>query len=187
MVRLAKQPTPGLVLLLLVPAFLILSYFALARSTGARVHTPEPASKHGKPEPNADLDHDGFPDLVEAQNFQRPREFSPLVARDRKSGAPPDAGRPDSGGRRAFAVVGNLNLDYADRAWSNWYSAREFRDRRTLFFLDRFDGDATFQYAIRVQIPGEFVVAPARAELMYQPATHANTATNRFSFIDRKH
>ncbi|HEY4423300.1 MAG TPA: penicillin-binding transpeptidase domain-containing protein [Pyrinomonadaceae bacterium] len=50
MFGLAKKPTPGLVLLLLIPAFLILSYFSLARSTNA----PEPELK-------TELDHDGLP------------------------------------------------------------------------------------------------------------------------------
>lgn len=89
-------------------------------------------------------------------------------------------------GAEQLESVGNLNLDYADRSWTDWYSAREFRGRRTVFFMDYFDGDATLRYAMRVQIPGEFVVAPARAELMYQPATNANSATQHFSFFDRE-
>lgn len=92
---------------------------------------------------------------------------------------------PIPSGAEQVEAVGNLNLDYADNTWTDWYSSREFHDRKTVFFLDNFDGDATFQYAMRVQIPGEFVVAAARAELMYQPATNANTATQRFSFSDR--
>ncbi len=54
MFGLAKNPTPGLVLLLLIPAFLILSYFSLARSTNA----PEQVTPT-EPELNAGLDHDG--------------------------------------------------------------------------------------------------------------------------------
>jgi uncharacterized protein YfaS (alpha-2-macroglobulin family) len=92
---------------------------------------------------------------------------------------------PIPSGAEQIEAVGNLNLSYVDKYWTDWYSSREFRDRRTVFFLDRFDGDATFQYAMRVQIPGEFVVAPARVELMYQPATHANTSSQRFAFIER--
>jgi alpha-2-macroglobulin len=92
---------------------------------------------------------------------------------------------PIPSGAEQLASVGNLRLDSSQPGWSWVYSSREFRDRRTVFFLDRFDGDATFQYAMRVQIPGEFVVAPARAELMYQPETHANAASHRFAFIDR--
>lgn len=52
MFGLAKKPTPGLVLLLLIPAFLILSYFSLARSTSSPEHITQP-----EPELIADLDH----------------------------------------------------------------------------------------------------------------------------------
>lgn len=83
--------------------------------------------------------------------------------------------------------VGNLNLDYTSGYnWSDWYSSREFRDNRTVFFLDYFDGDATLQYAMRVQVPGQFRVAPARAELMYQPTTQSNTASAKMAFLERK-
>lgn len=92
---------------------------------------------------------------------------------------------PIPSGAEQLESVGNLNLDHEDLNWSDWYSAREFRDRRTVFFMDRFDGDSTLRYAMRVQIPGEFVVAPARAELMYRPAVNANSSTQHFSFLDR--
>jgi uncharacterized protein YfaS (alpha-2-macroglobulin family) len=92
---------------------------------------------------------------------------------------------PIPAGAEQLQSVGNLNLDSRQTGWSDWYSAREFRDQRTVFFIDHFDGDVTFQYAMRVQIPGEFVVAPTRVEFMYQPERNANTASHRFSFIDR--
>jgi alpha-2-macroglobulin len=92
---------------------------------------------------------------------------------------------PIPSGAEQLEAVGNMDFS-AQQDWSDWYSSREFRDRRTVFFLDHFDGEVTFQYAIRVQIPGEFVVAPARVELMYQPEMNANTASHRFSFIDRR-
>ena len=92
---------------------------------------------------------------------------------------------PIPAGAEQLEYVGNLNLNYMDTTWSDWYSSREFRDRRTVFFFDRFDGDVKVQYAMRVQVPGEFVVAPARAELMYEPSIIANTATGRFVFVDR--
>ena len=82
--------------------------------------------------------------------------------------------------------VGNLNLDYSSGDWSDWYSSREFRDNRTVFFLDYFDGGITLQYAIRVQVPGQFRVAPARAELMYSPTTQSNTASGKLAFLERK-
>lgn len=92
---------------------------------------------------------------------------------------------PIPAGAEQLESVGNLNLDYTDSGWTDWYSSREFRDRRTVYFLDSFDGDVTFQYAIRVQVPGDFVVAPARVELMYRPEVYANTASGRSSFKDR--
>ena len=92
---------------------------------------------------------------------------------------------PIPAGAEQLESVGNLNLDYNERDWCDWYSSREFRDRRTVFFLDSFDGDHTLQYAIRVQVPGDFVVAPSRAELMYRPEIFANTASGKFSFRDR--
>ena len=94
---------------------------------------------------------------------------------------------PIPAGAEQVESVGNLNLDYTSgQSWTDWYSSREFRDNRTVFFLDYFDGDATLQYAMRVQVPGQFRVAPARAELMYRPATQSNTASGKMSFRDKK-
>jgi uncharacterized protein YfaS (alpha-2-macroglobulin family) len=94
---------------------------------------------------------------------------------------------PIPAGAEQVESVGNLNLDYTTGMdWSDWYSSREFRDNRTVYFLDYFDGDATLQYAMRVQVPGQFRVAPARAELMYRPTTQSNTASGRMSFLERK-
>lgn len=92
---------------------------------------------------------------------------------------------PIPSGTEQIEAVGNLNLSYGEGNWTDWYSSREFRDRRTVFFLNLFDGDATLQYAMRVQIPGQFVVPPARVELMYQPKIHANTGSQRFAFAER--
>ncbi|HEU4711177.1 MAG TPA: MG2 domain-containing protein [Pyrinomonadaceae bacterium] len=136
---------------------------------------------------------------VKEENYQLKWSVSPLtgeinsgdliVVKLRLTGKP---GRhlmledPIPAGAEQLVSVGNLNLDYNEHDWSDWYSSREFRDRRTVFFLDSFDGDTTFQYAMRIQVPGDFVVAPARAELMYRPEINANTANAKFSFLDRK-
>ncbi|MEP6818328.1 MAG: MG2 domain-containing protein [bacterium] len=94
---------------------------------------------------------------------------------------------PIPAGSEQVESVGNLNLDYTSgHDWSDWYSSREFRDNRTVFFLDYFDGNATFQYAMRVQVPGQFRVAPARAELMYHASTQSNTASGKLTFLERK-
>ena len=94
---------------------------------------------------------------------------------------------PIPAGAEQVESVGNLNLDYSSGyEWSDWYSSREFRDNRTVFFMDYFDGSSTFQYAMRVQVPGQFRIAPARAELMYRPAVQSNTTSGRLSFSERK-
>ncbi len=81
--------------------------------------------------------------------------------------------------------VSSLNLDYTTNSWSDWYSSREFRDEKTVFFINQFDGDMTFQYAMRVQIPGEFHINPARVELMYNPSVQSNTASARMLIKDK--
>ncbi|MDQ1729084.1 MAG: alpha-2-macroglobulin [Pyrinomonadaceae bacterium] len=93
---------------------------------------------------------------------------------------------PIPAGAEQVENVGDLNLDYTSgRDWTDWYSSREYRDNRTVFFLDYFDGAITLQYALRVQVPGDFRVAPARAELMYSPATQSNTASGKLTFRER--
>ncbi|HWN09216.1 MAG TPA: MG2 domain-containing protein [Pyrinomonadaceae bacterium] len=94
---------------------------------------------------------------------------------------------PIPAGAEQVESVGSLNLDHSSGYnWSDWYSSREFRDNRTVFFLDYFDGEITLQYAMRVQVPGDFRVAPARAELMYRPTTQSNTASGKMAFLERK-
>lgn len=93
---------------------------------------------------------------------------------------------PIPAGCTQVARIDNWVSDYSMRNWTDWYSAREFRDERTVFFLNWFDGDAVFQYAMRVEVPGTFRVAPARAELMYQPTIQSNTGNLRLTILDKK-
>jgi hypothetical protein len=93
---------------------------------------------------------------------------------------------PIPAGCEQIERVSGIDLDYNTGNWSDWYSSREFRDQRTAFFLDYFDGDATLQYGLRVQVPGDFKVLPARTELMYQPAVQANTASGTMRLLDKK-
>ena len=81
--------------------------------------------------------------------------------------------------------VSGISLRHTEEGWSDWYSAREFRDNRVVLFVNHFDGSAMFQYAMRVQVPGQFRAAPARAELMYQPDTRANSATAALNILDK--
>jgi uncharacterized protein YfaS (alpha-2-macroglobulin family) len=93
---------------------------------------------------------------------------------------------PIPAGAEQVAQVSGVYLNYSTGQWTDWYSNREFRDNRTVIFQNYFDGDATFQYAMRVEVPGEFRVAPARAELMYQPTVQANTSNDRLRILDKK-
>ena len=93
---------------------------------------------------------------------------------------------PIPAGAEQVATVSGLYLNYSIGGWTDWYSNREFRDNRTVIFKNYFDGKATFQYAMRVEVPGEFKVAPARAELMYQPTVQANTGSDRLRILDKK-
>ena len=63
---------------------------------------------------------------------------------------------PIPAGAEQVAQVSGIYLNYSLGQWSDWYSNREFRDNRTAIFMNYFDGDATLQYAMRVEVPGEF-------------------------------
>ncbi|MEJ7617027.1 MAG: hypothetical protein WKF30_08720 [Pyrinomonadaceae bacterium] len=93
---------------------------------------------------------------------------------------------PIPAGCEQIEGTSGLNLDYTDGRWTDWYSAREFRDQKSVIFATYFDGDANYRYALRVQIPGDFRVAPARAELMYQPTVQSNTGNARLDILDKK-
>ncbi len=93
---------------------------------------------------------------------------------------------PIPAGCEQIEQVSGISFDYSTKDWSDWYSAREFRDQRTAFFLNYFDGDATLRYALRVQEPGDFRIAPARIELMYTPTVQANTASGSLKILDRQ-
>jgi hypothetical protein len=83
-------------------------------------------------------------------------------------------------------IASGIDLGSATKDWTSWYSNREFRDNRTVIFAQWFRGDDTFQYAMRVQQPGQFMVAPARAELMYEPTVQSNSASTKLTILDKK-
>ncbi|HYG11385.1 MAG TPA: alpha-2-macroglobulin family protein, partial [Pyrinomonadaceae bacterium] len=93
---------------------------------------------------------------------------------------------PIPAGAEQVENISGLDLNYSEQGWSDWYSAREFRDQRTAFFLNFFSGKAIFQYAMRVQEPGDFRIAPARVELMYHPTVQSNTASGKLTILDRQ-
>ena len=91
---------------------------------------------------------------------------------------------PIPAGCEQVEQVSGINLNHTEKDWSDWYSSREFRDNRAVLFLNYFNGKAMFQYAMRVQVPGQFRVAPARVELMYQPDVRANAAGAALTILD---
>ena len=92
---------------------------------------------------------------------------------------------PIPAGCEPVEEVSGINLHHTESGWSDWYSAREFRDQRVALFLNYFDGSAQFQYAMRVQVPGQFRIAPARVEQMYQPDVRAHSASGTMAILDR--
>jgi len=93
---------------------------------------------------------------------------------------------PIPAGCEQIEQVSGINLNYSEGRWSDWYSEREFRDQKTALFVDYFMGNSTFQYALRVLVPGEFRAAPARAQLMYQPTVQASTPLTNLKVWDKK-
>jgi uncharacterized protein YfaS (alpha-2-macroglobulin family) len=93
---------------------------------------------------------------------------------------------PIPAGCEQIENVSGIDLNYSSTGWSDWYSSREFRDNRTVLFVNYFDGKATYQYAMRVQVPGQFRIAPARVEQMYQPTVQSNTNNGRMTILDSK-
>jgi uncharacterized protein YfaS (alpha-2-macroglobulin family) len=81
--------------------------------------------------------------------------------------------------------VSGVDLTWRANSFSSWYSAREFRDERTALFVNWLDKQGVYQYAMRVQVPGTFRVAPARVEEMYQPSVFANTASATLQILDK--
>jgi len=92
---------------------------------------------------------------------------------------------PIPAGCEQVQSVSGIDLDHTEKDWTDWYSAREFRDNRAVLFLNYFDGSAQFQYAMRVQVPGQFRVAPARVERMYEPDVRANSASAGLTILDK--
>jgi uncharacterized protein YfaS (alpha-2-macroglobulin family) len=92
---------------------------------------------------------------------------------------------PIPAGCEQVQSVSGIELDHTETGWSDWYSAREFRDNRAVFFRTYLDGKAQFQYAMRVQVPGQFRVAPSHVERMYEPDVRANSASAALTILDR--
>ncbi len=59
--------------------------------------------------------------------------------------------------------------------WYEWYTRREFRDDRAVFFVSDFSGRQEVFYLVKVVNPGTFHVSPARVAPMYQHGVQATS------------
>lgn len=60
--------------------------------------------------------------------------------------------------------------------WRWWYADKEVRDNRVTFFATYLGkGEYEFSYIMRAQIPGDYVVNPAKGMLMYYPEVNGNS------------
>lgn len=60
--------------------------------------------------------------------------------------------------------------------WRWWYADKEVRDNRVTFFATYLGkGEYEFSYIMRAQIPGDYVVNPAKGMLMYYPDVNGNS------------
>ena len=77
-------------------------------------------------------------------------------------------------------VEDKSDLDNKHRRWWSYYSNREARDEKMVFFSQLVrDGEHTFVYTLRAETPGDFQAMPARATLMYEPEVSGNSASDR--------
>jgi uncharacterized protein YfaS (alpha-2-macroglobulin family) len=66
--------------------------------------------------------------------------------------------------------------DGARDGWRWWYSSRERRDEKLAFFASKLEeGDHSFSYILRAQIPGTYSVMPSVGMLNYFPDIHGNS------------
>lgn len=106
-----------------------------------------------------------------------------LSRRHRKSvdETPLSASPPAAEAQPSFSLSTNRTYGTSERArvWISYQGINHLD-----FRVYRVNDPA--KYAMRVQVPGEFRIAPARAELMYQPTVQANTASTRMRIDDRR-
>jgi hypothetical protein len=64
--------------------------------------------------------------------------------------------------------------------WGPWWEHQNERDERSEAFTSTLDGGVyTYSHMLRATTPGEFIVAPAKAEEMYTPETFGRSGSDR--------
>jgi alpha-2-macroglobulin len=69
----------------------------------------------------------------------------------------------------------SYEIDHRPGGWYDWFTRREFRDDKAVFFADDFTGRQEIFYLVRVVNPGSFQISPARVEPMYQNGVQATS------------
>jgi len=83
---------------------------------------------------------------------------------------------PIPAGAEAIQQDGLYTLEQKREFW--WGSQREFRDNRTVFFVESLaSGRAEFSYLLKVVTPGIYRATPARISAMYVPDGEASSTT----------
>ncbi len=79
--------------------------------------------------------------------------------------------------------------DFTDPwSWSHWYDRREARDDRMVFFATwiKAGQQRVFDYILRPERPGRYVVMPTRAWSMYYPELNAHGASRVIEVVDEQ-
>ena len=74
-----------------------------------------------------------------------------------------------------------LEREAAEAGW--WYGSQvEYRDSKTVFFQETFEGGRSeFSYLVKVIAPGQFRAVPAQITPMYVPGVHASSEPQTFT------
>jgi uncharacterized protein YfaS (alpha-2-macroglobulin family) len=82
---------------------------------------------------------------------------------------------PIAAGTEFVASEDSYPIEQRPGGWYGWYTRREFRDDRAVFFSTNFSGRQEIFYLLKVVNPGNFSISPARVQPMYQPGIQATS------------
>jgi uncharacterized protein YfaS (alpha-2-macroglobulin family) len=82
---------------------------------------------------------------------------------------------PIAAGTEFVTSEDSYPIDQRPGGWYGWYTRREFRDDRAVFFSTNFSGRQEIFYLVKVVNPGSFSISPARVQPMYQPGIQATS------------
>jgi uncharacterized protein YfaS (alpha-2-macroglobulin family) len=82
---------------------------------------------------------------------------------------------PIAAGTEFISNTDAYPIDGQPDTWYAWYTRREFRDDRAVFFVSDFSGRQEVCYLVKVVNPGTFHVSPARVAPMYQHGVQATS------------